>query len=163
MNFSFRFIIMFFFVFLASREIIEWHLPLTVERKTVSDLYWLKTPLGRSTVSRLNNSHRPARQLARYRARLLYWVQLNLFQRGGVIFRNYSVVGSLAQSRLISRHAHGVNPGVPLGLESHFGPIRHSIVALPHSPKDHWNAQDLQRHRHKDNVETVGRDKHTML
>ena len=31
---------------------------------------------------------------------------------------------------------HGVNPRVPLGLEFHFGPVRHEWRYL-HSPQDH--------------------------
>ena len=47
------------------------------------------------------------------------------------------VTGSLAQSRLMSRHvleanldhpAHGKNLRDPLGLESHFGPVRHELI-----------------------------------
>ena len=58
------------------------------------------------------------------------WLQLTLFKRGGVRFRSYAVPDSLAarQTRPGSEPwplAHGVNSRVPLGLESHFRPVKH--------------------------------------
>ena len=46
----------------------------------------------------------------------------------GILFRIYVVAGSLVQSRLISirvPEAASLVPRVPLGLYSHFGPVRH--------------------------------------
>ena len=63
-----------FFWFGSAFKIMEWRLPPTVERKTVSDFYWLKIPPApsvapgaRHTVSRLNCSRGPGRQLTQYR------------------------------------------------------------------------------------------------
>ena len=86
-------------------KIIKWRLPRAVDRKTDLDFHWLKTPTATSvapgaryTVSRLNGSHGPGRQLARYRtpvcqgASLLADSNLAFFK----VFRSYTVSGSLA-------------------------------------------------------------------
>ena len=46
--------------------------------------------------------------------------------------------------------AHSVNSLVPLGLVSHFGPVRHEWLYL-HSPKDHWNTRANSTLYHDDN------------
>ena len=136
--------------FWASREkIINYRiLSPTVEWKTVSDFYWKKwRPLHLLPLaSRLNGSCSP-----------------------GSLAHSWPSTGpappvnhSLAQSRLMSRRVSKWTstlrarrkPRVLLGLESHFGPVRHDWLYL-HSPKDNWNAQVLP----DETVETVGRER----
>ena len=95
----------------------------TVERKTVSDFYWLKNPPtllvspgARSTVSRLKGSRGPGRQLAGMGPTVpSCWLQLSLFlKRWG---SSSEVTPSLV-------HLHG-----------------HVWWADASRPKDHWNTQ----------------------
>ena len=124
-----------YFFFGPAQEIFQWHLPPTVERKIVSDFYWLKTPPAASiapgaryTGTRLNGSR--GQVTGPYHcadSSLAFFKEVgssSVLRRRRFTF----TVTSDEQTRLRSEPqlpAHGVNRRVPLGLESHFGPVRH--------------------------------------
>ena len=135
-------------------------LPPSVERKIMSDFYWLKTPPAPSitpgvgtTVSRMNGSRGPGRQSAWYRAPTQCAnSSLGFFKEVG------SASGVTTLLVCLNIHVWWADASQKRTLCPSWSRIPpwtcQAWVALPHNTKDYWNTQDLQRRQRGD---TVGR------